>query len=139
VIRPSLDRGASLWPFDGTLAALAGRSGLLLAETYPAEANHIVRAGFRRGESKQRQSERRGKAGAVHAWAERHGIVFNAQVTAEPADGFGSAGAGAIGSPLLPVNPQLYRPRLRDAWPACTITTAEWSISLCLVTNRTRG
>ena len=38
VIRLALERDATLWPFDGELATLAARGGLVLAESYPGDA-----------------------------------------------------------------------------------------------------
>jgi hypothetical protein len=76
VVRPALLRGGALWPFDGELAELADSAGLVLAETYPAEAYRMVGAGFVAGESKLRQVDRRAKADAVPGWASRHGADF---------------------------------------------------------------
>jgi hypothetical protein len=94
IIRPALQRGAALWPFDGTLPDLANAPGVVLAETYPAEAYRMVNAGFRHGESKRRQADRRSKGAAVLAWAERHGIVFSADASAALNSGFGSQSNG---------------------------------------------
>ncbi|WP_244876994.1 VOC family protein [Acidocella facilis] len=71
VIRPALLRGSKLWPFDGTLEELAHTPGVVLAETYPAEAYRMARAAFLPGQSKRRQADRRGKAEAVMARALR--------------------------------------------------------------------
>jgi hypothetical protein len=70
IVRPALERGASLWPFDGDLRALAGRGGFVLAETYPADAYAVVGAPFGKRESKTSQVDRRSKAGAILSWAE---------------------------------------------------------------------
>jgi hypothetical protein len=94
LIQPAVLQGAGLWPFDGDLAELARTPCLVLAETYPAEAYRMVGAQFLPRQSKRRQTDRRGKAKPVLAWAERHGVIFNTQVTAELEDGFGSGQNG---------------------------------------------
>ena len=38
VVKPAQKGGASIWPFDGTLENLSVNPGLVIAETYPAEA-----------------------------------------------------------------------------------------------------
>lgn len=38
VVKPAQAGGASVWPFDGSLEDLAAGPGLVIAETYPAEA-----------------------------------------------------------------------------------------------------
>jgi hypothetical protein len=94
VILPALQRGAALWPFDGALADLAKEPGLVLSETYPAEAYRMVGAGFRPGQSKRRQADRREKSAGVRAWAERHGVVFTTFASEALDDGFGSRPGG---------------------------------------------
>ncbi|RJF87244.1 DUF429 domain-containing protein [Oleomonas cavernae] len=94
VIRPALARGARLWPFDGTLAALAATGGCVLCETYPGEAYGHVGARFRSGESKRRQADRRAKAEAIIAWTGRHGVIFEAAARAAILDGFGPSNSG---------------------------------------------
>jgi hypothetical protein len=94
IIRPALRRGASLWPFDGTLADLAHDHGIVLAEVYPAEAYRVVGAGFTAGQSKRRQADRRAKGQAVLTWAERHSVAFTADASAALQDGFGPSKNG---------------------------------------------
>jgi len=94
VLRPAVLRGATLWPFDGELAELSRNVGLVLAETYPAEAYRMVGARFLPGESKRRQDDRRGKADAVLGWARRHGVGFTDLAAAGLANGFGSTSSG---------------------------------------------
>jgi hypothetical protein len=76
------------------LADLTSAPGVVLAETYPAEAYRMVGAGFLSGQSKRRQADRQGKAEAILAWAERHGVVFTAAASAASAAGFGSTASG---------------------------------------------
>lgn len=94
VVRPAVERGASLWPFDGSLAQLFARPGVVLAETYPAEAYHMFNAGLRSGESKRRRSDRASKAHAILNWAARHSVHLSDAAEAEVRDGFGEAASG---------------------------------------------
>lgn len=94
VIRPALLRGAALWPFDGGLAELARAPGVILAETYPAEAYRMVGAGFLPGQSKRRQADRQEKAMAILTWAERHGTVLTRPAAAALTAGFGPSSSG---------------------------------------------
>jgi hypothetical protein len=94
VIRPAVLRGAALWPFDGSLAELAHAPGVVLAETYPAEAYRMVGAGFLPGQSKRRQADRCCKAKPILAWADHHDVGFTAQTIAELKDGFGPGSNG---------------------------------------------
>ncbi|MBE7220059.1 MAG: hypothetical protein INR64_16435 [Caulobacteraceae bacterium] len=93
VIAPALASGAALWPFDGGLEELAADHGLILAETYPADAYGHVGAPFRPGESKRRQADRRGKADAILHWAAARGVDLTA-CEAVLRDGFGPAPSG---------------------------------------------
>ncbi len=94
VIRPALARGAALWPFDGDLATLAQAPGVVIAETYPADAYRMVGAAFGSRESKRRQADRRAKASAILAWAERHGVLFAEDAHRPLTDGFGATASG---------------------------------------------
>jgi hypothetical protein len=94
VIRPALGRGAALWPFEGTLADLARSHGVVLAETYPAEAYYMVNASFRSGQSKRRQADRQDKSSAILAWAQRYAVDFSDSASAALSDGFGSQSNG---------------------------------------------
>lgn len=95
VVKPALALGASLWPFHGTLSELTddGR-GLVLVETYPAEAYGHVGVDFRADESKRRQSDRERKAPAIMAWAERRGVRLAPAVAKLICDGFGADAPG---------------------------------------------
>jgi hypothetical protein len=94
IVRPALLRGAFLWPFDGRLADLANAPCLVVAETYPAEAYHMMNAGFLPHQSKRRQADRREKSSAVLAWAERHAVTFTAEACAALNEGFGAKANG---------------------------------------------
>lgn len=89
VIRPAIERGTRLWPFDGALAELARTPGLVIAETYPAEA-YQVGAAFRPGESKLRQEDRKSKATPILGWACCHGVAFSKEARDAALNGFGS-------------------------------------------------
>lgn len=94
VIKPGLARGAALWPFDGTLAMLADRHAVTLAETYPAAAYEASGIVFRRSESKRRQVDRAAKAGAILVHVERQGIDLHEDVRSMVVDGFGTSSSG---------------------------------------------
>lgn len=94
VIRPAMERGAALWPFDGSLSDLSSRPGVVLAETYPAEAYRMFGARFLRDESKRRQSDRTKKSAAILDWARVHAVRLSDDAQATVLDGFGAASSG---------------------------------------------
>ena len=94
VVLPAIRRGGSLWPFAGRLAQLANAPGVVIAETYPAEAYRVVGADFLPGQSKRRQTDRRTKSDAVVAWAKRHSVAFTEEASEALADGFGAKSNG---------------------------------------------
>jgi hypothetical protein len=95
VLRPALMAGAKLWPFAGELSSLlTNGAGLILAETYPAEAYGHVGVSFAATESKRRQGDRLTKIAAIQDWADQHGITLTPAVAAEVERGFGSDATG---------------------------------------------
>lgn len=94
VIRPALERGAQLWPFDGDLQALAARGGLTLAEAYPADGYVRLGAAFGRRESKRRQADRASKAAALEAWAAAAQVILAPALRHAIHDGFGMQDRG---------------------------------------------
>lgn len=82
----------ALWPFEGRLSALAARGGVVIAETYPAEA--YVRAGLALPSRKRRRDWRAAQAEAILAFAERSGVVLSGAAEAAVRDGFGEGGDG---------------------------------------------
>ncbi|WP_453976649.1 hypothetical protein [Brevundimonas sp. Marseille-Q4549] len=94
VVKPAQAGGASLWPFDGSLEDLAAGPGLVIAETYPAEAYGHVGVRFAQAESKTNQSHRRSKADAIHQWADQHAVELAEPVHALINDGFGHGKSG---------------------------------------------
>lgn len=94
VVKPAQAGGASVWPFDGSLEDLSARPGLVIAETYPAEAYGHVGVRFASGESKTNQSHRRGKAASIQGWAEEHKVAFAEPVRGLIDDGFGDGKSG---------------------------------------------
>lgn len=94
IVVPARARGARLWPFDGPLATLCDRPGLILAETYPALAYTMVGAAFAPGESKRRRVDRAAKADALLDHARRHDIAVEADLDALIRDGFGTHASG---------------------------------------------
>jgi hypothetical protein len=94
VIRPARERGAKLWPFEGSIADLADSCVPVLAETYPAETYSHSGMKFRRGMSKQRQGDRRTAMTELHLWAAEREITFSADLQAQIKDGFGGSKSG---------------------------------------------
>ena len=93
VIRPALAQGAKLWPYDGELTTLA-RTGVTLAETYPALDPRALGVPFARGESKRNSADRRSKAANLLKWAERHHVTLDADAETALQSGFGPSSAG---------------------------------------------
>jgi hypothetical protein len=94
IVRPACERGAKLWPFDGDLTELAGSEGLVIAETYPAEAYGHVGARFSRSESKRRQRDRADKADLLIDWAARCEVSLVPDMLSDMQDGFGNQAVG---------------------------------------------
>ena len=93
IVRPALQAGASLWPFDGDLPVLAGKGGLVICETYPAEAYGHV--GIRlAGGSKRRQDDRRNATAGLASHCQDHGIRLCPEMEGILAAGFGPAESG---------------------------------------------
>uniref|UniRef100_UPI0025C45CC6 hypothetical protein n=1 Tax=Elioraea sp. TaxID=2185103 RepID=UPI0025C45CC6 len=92
VLLPARASGLRLWPFEGTLAALATPGGVVAAEAYPGEG--YARLGLRFPSAKRRQGWRAAQAAAIAAWCARHGIVPDTSLAARIADGFGPSPEG---------------------------------------------
>ncbi len=94
VLGPALlaDEGVRLWPFEGAFRDLLALGGVVVAETYPAEAMRHLRVVLRG--SKRRQADRAGVAGQLAAAMARLGVVADAGGAAAIADGFGGDAAG---------------------------------------------
>jgi len=100
ILRPALDRGARLWPFHGKLQHLQTKPGLVIAETYPADAYIHFGAEFGPSESKRRQSDRAGKAHAIWSSASDNGVCL-ADVQQSLFEGFTSSAGGEDGFDAL--------------------------------------
>lgn len=99
VIRPAIDRGARLWPFDGALTDLAVTGAPVLAETYPGDAYGRVGIAFDARQSKRRAVDRRIAASGVPAFCRDRAIGLAPDLAAAIADGFerfGAAGEDAF-------------------------------------------
>ncbi len=94
LVRPAMTRDARLWPFEGTLRQLAAVPGVIIAETYPAHAYHLVGASFRHNESKTNQVHRQAKAAAILEWASRKRADLSPELVGDIEDGFGSGSSG---------------------------------------------
>lgn len=86
-----------LWPFQGSLRALLRDcaehgGGVVLAETYPAEA--MAQLAVRRLGSKRRQADRAAMAPAIRAALRRLGVRPTRELAAVLSDGFGADAAG---------------------------------------------
>ena len=86
IISPACQRGAKLWPFDGSLEDLAADGGLIIVETYPAEAYGHIGIHFSQGESKRRRDDRAAKAGSIISWAERSRVTLGWARVTSPAE-----------------------------------------------------
>jgi hypothetical protein len=94
VVRPAQSNGAKLWPFDGTLSALAASSKLVVCKTYPAEAYGHVGVRFRPGGSKRRQNDRREAVAGLASWCEERSIHLTSAASCLVTEGFGSRKEG---------------------------------------------
>lgn len=95
VIGPALAAGAALWPYHGDLPTRLMRDrGVVLAETYPAEAYGHVGVSFASNESKRRQADRFAKSRAIIDWADRHDVALAPMVMTMVLAGFGDDAAG---------------------------------------------
>ena len=81
-----------LWPFDGVLHALLAEGGIVLAETYPAEA--LRQLGLKLTGSKRRQADRRALAAPLAAVLHHLNVTATAALTECLATGFGPDAAG---------------------------------------------
>jgi hypothetical protein len=93
VLAPALrddDLDVSVWPFDGDFGDLIARGGIVIAETYPAEAClHIGLTPPGRGWSKRSQDGRQAQASPIEAWARERPVELREDLHARIADGFG--------------------------------------------------
>ncbi len=97
LIAPAIarDPSLSLWPFDGQLATLLARSGLVIAETYPGEAyGHLDLEIRRPGHSKRRQADRAGDSRALRHWARTNHVRLADRLQASIDNGFGAGADG---------------------------------------------
>lgn len=96
VVRPLRRRRGEqlrLWPFDGGLHELLAAGGVVVCETYPAEA--AVHIGLRStAGSKRDPVVRRGHAGALLQHAARLGIELSTELRAAVTGGFEWRGGG---------------------------------------------
>jgi hypothetical protein len=94
LVLPALCSGRRLrlWPFAGTLAASLRPGGVIMAETYPAEAWR--RLGLAFFGSKRRQADRKALAGGLRAIMRRLHVRPDRALLAMLAAGFGADAAG---------------------------------------------
>jgi hypothetical protein len=94
VVQPARKAGARLWPFDGELVPLAEAGGLVICETYPAEAYAHVGVRFRPGASKRCQNDRREATANLLGRCRAHRVHLTEALEEAFAAGFGCAKAG---------------------------------------------
>jgi hypothetical protein len=94
IISPARRLGAKLWPFEGSLEVLAKTSGLVLAETYPAEAYGHMGLRFATGQSKRRQNDRATFATSILGWAHSKNVLLAPELVSLIEDGFGAMAVG---------------------------------------------
>ncbi len=84
-----------VWPFDGDLADLLARPGIVVAETYPGEiyAHLHLRVGAA-NKSKRSQADRRDDAPPLLGWAHDNGVRLSSALAADIRDGFGGSESG---------------------------------------------
>jgi Protein of unknown function (DUF429) len=128
VIAPARRRGASLWPFDGSLSDLATRGPVVLAETYPAEAYTHVGVSFQASMSKRCRDDRRAAMVGLVEGARERGFTFSEKLITQVKDGFGArsngedafdALIGALGMIEVIENRRIERPFVHndvDTW-----------------------
>lgn len=93
VLAPALrdgDLDVTIWPFDGDFTELIARGGIVIAETYPAEAClHVGLTPPGRGWSKRSQDGRRAQGELIEAWACQRPVELHDELRARVGDGFG--------------------------------------------------
>jgi hypothetical protein len=94
IVGPARRLGAKLWPFEGSLEALAKTGGLVLAETYPAEAYGHVGLKFSTSESKRRQNDRAKVAADVVSRTLSNNIALSPELSSLIGEGFGPRADG---------------------------------------------
>jgi hypothetical protein len=95
---PARRLGAKLWPFEGSLTALADVARLVLAETYPADSYGQVGVRFASGESNLHQPDRAKFANHITSWASSNNVTLSSDLVALVAatTGMGAQGLGPI-------------------------------------------
>jgi hypothetical protein len=94
IISPARRLGAKLWPFEGSLDVLAKTGGLVLAETYPAEAYGHVGVKFATGKSKRRQNDRANVAARIVNWSYYNNVALTTELESLISKGFGPRADG---------------------------------------------
>lgn len=88
---------AWVWPFDGDLAALGARGGVVIAETYPGEVYNWFELDVRHANrSKRRQTDRANDADRMLAAGARLGAAFAPAAEAQVRTGFPDGGDDAF-------------------------------------------
>jgi hypothetical protein len=94
IVIPARERGAKIWPFEGSLGTLVEAAKLTLAETYPAEAYRHVGAQFTNAQSKRRQQDRAKVTNSVALWSLSKNIRLEIELSSLMEEGFGPLASG---------------------------------------------
>lgn len=94
MLLPAIVRGDQLrfWPFEGDFLKLLAQPGIVIAETYPAEA--LRQLGLRLPGSKRRQADRVALAASLFAVLHRLAVTPTDDLRQSISDGFGADAAG---------------------------------------------
>ena len=97
VIGPALRERSDvkLWPFDGSLDVLLGKSDCVIIESYPAEYYRHLDVSFPpRSGGKRSQSARAANSASLLSWLNANQVTFDPELPAQIEYGFGSAADG---------------------------------------------
>jgi len=87
------DARTKIWPFDGGMESLLASEGLIVVETYPAEAGHHLGLDAN-GWSKNSQEDRRDQSEALFRWAASRRVKFAPDLHESLSNGFGNGKHG---------------------------------------------
>ncbi|MGH2689872.1 MAG: hypothetical protein ACRDKW_13860, partial [Actinomycetota bacterium] len=99
LLQPALTRSdppVHLWPFDGPLAELLGRPGVVVAEIYPTEFHARLGIRFRSAGGKGSAPARAAQAPALERWAAAAGVELTPGMHSSLAEGFERGGDDAF-------------------------------------------
>lgn len=92
-LQGSSDTRTRIWPFDGEIGTLLANEGLVVVETYPAEAGHHLGLDAN-GWSKNSQEDRRVQSDALFRWGATRRVRFTPALRDSLSIGFGDGEHG---------------------------------------------